>query len=209
MKVIKGNKDIKIFEESLKKGNGGKIILDFCKSLTKEEILPNQFQYNKKDSEGISFNDYNNKSNSMQSRVEINENFAFSPFATLRKTSLNNQINGSEVNKDNIYNNLSNFSNININDEIKNLENNNNKELKTIAINDKYSPNKENGLEIKSQKTQNIQEIETKNDTKINFDCPLNSFQETFNSSSIRKNDESLYNFLSEIGQEKYYSIFI
>ena len=206
-----GNKDIKIFEESLKKGNGGKIILDFCKSLTKEEMLPNQFQYNKKDSEGLSFNDYNNKSNLMQSKVEINENFAFSPFATLRKTSLNNQINGSEVNKDNIkdniYNNSNNFSNININDEIKNLENNNNKELKTLKINNKYSPNKENGLEIKSQKTQNIQEIETKNDTKINFDCPLNSSQETFNSSDMRKNDESLYNFLSEIRKEKYYSI--
>ena len=157
-----GNKDIKIFEESLKKGNGGKIILDFCKSLTKEEMLQNQFQYNKKDSEGLSFNDYNNKSNLMQSKVEINENFAFSPFATLRKTSLNNQINGSEVNKDNIkdniYNNSNNFSNININDEIKNLENNNNKELKTLKINNKYSPNKENGLEIKSQKTQNIQD---------------------------------------------------
>ena len=85
------DKKNKIFNESLNKGNGSKVILDFCKSLTKEEMQQNQFQYHKKDSEGISFNDYNNdnKSNSNQSRIEINENFVFSPFATLRKTSLN------------------------------------------------------------------------------------------------------------------------
>ena len=204
------DKKNKIFNESLNKGNGSKVILDFCKSLTKEEMQQNQFQYHKKDSEGISFNDYNNdnKSNSNQSRIEINENFAFSPFATLRKTSLNNQINGSEINKDNINNNSSNFSNMNIN-EIKNLEkiDNNDKANNSSKIINEYSAIKENSLEIKSQKSQNIKEIETKNNTKVNFDCPLNSSQDTFNSSFIRKNDESLYQFLFEIRQENYYSI--
>ena len=204
------DKKNKIFNESLNKGNGSKVILDFCKSLTKEEMQQNQFQYHKKDSEGISFNDYNNdnKSNSNQSRIEINENFAFSPFATLRKTSLNNQINGSEINKDNINNNSSNFSNMNIN-EIKNLEkiDNNDKANNSSKIINEYSAIKENSLEIKSQKSKNINEIETKNNTKVNFDCPLNSSQDTFNSSFIKKNDESLYQFLFEIRQENYYSI--
>ena len=233
------NKKDKIFNENLNFGNGKINIYDFCKSLTKEEMNQNQFQYLKKDSEGISSNnDYNNinKSNTIQSKIEPNENFAFSPFASLKKP-LNNQLNGSELNITN-NNNSNNFNNFNINKEIKNIEKQNIKEYKTLSTSspkiNKYNVLKENNIEIKSQKSQTLEEINkknkiynrnnrninkfnqnlsetnlnnfsTKNNTKINLDCPLNSTQDVFN--SFHKSQDSLNKFLSEIRLEKYYSL--
>ena len=242
---IKSEDDKKdnLFNGHLNKGNGGKIILDFCKSLTKEETLYSKFQYNKKDSEGISSNnDFNNinKTNTIQSKIETNENFIFSPFSSLKKP-LNNKLNGSEINIENNSNYESNnYSNININNEIKAIENKNIKELKTLNISspiiNKNNSIKENNIEIKPQKSQiipennqkqiiynknnknrnrinanisdgNLNNISTKNNTKINLDCPLNSSEETFNSSQMIKSQDSLYKFLSEIHQENYYSL--
>ena len=206
--------------------NGGKIIIDFCKSLTKEDMFQNKFQYNKKESD-ISSNNENN----IQSKIETNDNFIFSPFTSLKKT-LNNQINGSELNKDN-YNNINSndFSNININNEIKNQEKNNIKKYKTLNISspniNKYESIKENNIEILSQKSQSIKErdsnilniddfnmsitnidnINTNNTEKINFDCPINSSEETSTSSPIIKQKDSLNIFLSEIRLEHYYSL--
>ena len=236
------NKKDVIFNENLSKGNGGKIILDFCKSLTKDEMFHSQFQYNKKDAEGISSNtDYNNinKTNTIQSKIETNENFIFSPFASLKKP-LNNKLNGSELNIDNNNFHSNNYCNININNEIKNLENQNIKEYKTLNTSspniNKYNNIKENNKEIESQKSQTIEEINqkniiynrnnknlnkinqnlsetnlnntsTKNNTKINLDCPLNSSQESLKSSQTVKSHDSLYKFLSEIHQENYYPL--
>ena len=235
------NKKDKIFNENINintnRGNGKINIIDFCKSLTKEEINQNKYQYIKKDSEGSSNNnDYNNinKSNINQSKIEQNENFAFSPFSSLKKP-LNNKLNGSEININNNHNS-NNFNNININNEIKNQKNQNIKEYKTLAISspkiNKYDTIKENNIEIKSQKSQTIEEINkknkiihnrnrnkliqnfsetnlnnisTKNNTKINLDCPLNSTQEISN--SCLKIQDSLNKFLSEIRLEKYYSL--
>ena len=235
------NKKDKIFNENINintnRGNGKINIIDFCKSLTKEEINQNKYQYIKKDSEGSSNkNDYNNinKSNINQSKIEQNENFAFSPFSSLKKP-LNNKLNGSEININNNHNS-NNFNNININNEIKNQKNQNIKEYKTLAISspkiNKYDTIKENNIEIKSQKSQTIEEINkknkiihnrnrnkliqnfsetnlnnisTKNSTKINLDCPLNSTQEISN--SCLKIQDSLNKFLSEIRLEKYYSL--
>jgi hypothetical protein len=66
-------------ENMIKKGN--KIIMDFCKSLNKEDIFQNKFQYNKKESDISSNND-----NNIQSKIETNDNFIFSPFTSLKKT---------------------------------------------------------------------------------------------------------------------------
>ena len=151
------NKKDKIFNENINintnRGNGKINIIDFCKSLTKEEINQNKYQYIKKDSEGSSNNnDYNNinKSNINQSKIEQNENFAFSPFSSLKKP-LNNKLNGSEININNNHNS-NNFNNININNEIKNQKNQNIKEYKTLAISspkiNKYDAIKENNIEI-------------------------------------------------------------
>ena len=234
------NKNDKKINDNNNIGNGGKMILDFCKSLIKEEIYHNQVQYNKKESDGISDNDYNNinKTNTIQSKIEANENFIFSPFASLKKT-LNNKLNGSELNIDNNINS-NNLSNININNEIKNLQKENIKEYKTLNIsspdNHKYNTIKENIIETKSQNSQIIQGINqldnisngnrknlehynpnfseanlinfsTKNNTKINLDCPINSSEETANSFSIIEPQDSLYKFLSEIQLESYYSL--
>ena len=211
-------------ENMIKKGN--KIIMDFCKSLNKEDIFQNKFQYNKKESDISSNND-----NNIQSKIETNDNFIFSPFTSLKKT-LNSQINGSEINKDiNNNKNSNEFSNININDEIKNIEKNNIKKYKTLNISspiiNKYESIKENNIEILSQKSQSIKErdsnilniddfnmsitnidnINTNNTEKINFDCPINSSEETSTSSPIIKQKDSLNIFLSEIRLEHYYSL--
>ena len=235
---IKSEDDKKSNEkEIINTGNGGKIILDFCKSLKKEDIYQNQAQYNKKDSDCISNNDLNNinKTNTFQSKIETNDNFIFSPFASLKKT-LNNQLNGSEININNDYN-QNNLSNININNEIKNLEIQNIKENKTLNISssniNKHNTINENNIEIKTQKSQiiperntfpnrnnknlkniipllseaNLNNITTKNNTKINLDCPIDSSDDSFNYNSMNKSQDSLYKFLSEIRLEQYYNL--
>ena len=182
-----------------KNRNGGKIIMDFCKSLTKEDMVQNNIKYDKKYSESISFNDINNnnikKSNIIQSQVENTDNFVFSPFASLKKP-LNNQLNGSEINIDN-YNNINpnNLSNININKEIKKLEKQKPKEYKTINTSSpdvfKYNPIKESNIEIISQKSQSIKglnsniidknnRISQKNNTNLS-ETNLNNFSSKTN----------------------------
>ena len=228
-KIINDNKlnfnknDVKINENSRK---GGKIIMDFCKSLTNNAIFQNKFQYNKKESDIISNND-----NNVQYKIEANDNFIFSPFTSLKK-EINNQINGSEINIDDSNKNSNNFSNININNEIKEKENTNIKKNKTLNISSpnftKYDAIKENNIEIISQKSQTIKERDsnilniddfnlsiTNIDNsipnkleKINFDCPIHSSDETdVSSPAIKPNKDPLNLFLSEIQLEKYYSL--
>ena len=230
---IKSENDIinNKYNDNISKGNGLKRILDFNKSLKKEEIFQNPI-LNKKESEPISNydNDNENKSNIFQSKIDNNENFNFSPFVSLKKT-VNNQINGSEINIDNI-------NNININNEIENQ--------KSLIIktdpqdNNKNNNINENNNDIISQKSEEIQQLNSaniipnkflinKNDNpnninivkseaninngitkkfnKLNLDCPINSSQETSISSPIKKPQDSLYKFLSEIRLENYYSI--
>ena len=221
-KIINENKlnnnknDVKTNENNKK---GGKIIMDFCKSLTNNDIFQNKFQYNKKESDIISNND-----NNVQYKIEANDNFIFSPFTSLKK-EINNQINGSEINIDDFNKNSNNFSNININNEIKEKENTNIKKNKTLNISDAI---KENNIEIISQKSQTIKERDsnilniddfnlsiTNIDNsipnkleKINFDCPIHSSDETdVSSPTIKPNKDPLNLFLSEIQLEKYYSL--
>ena len=223
---IKSENDKNNFKKNEKNiRNGGKIIMDFCKSLTKEDLFQNKFQQNKNESDIVSNNDIN-----IQSKLEANDNFIFSPFASLKKT-LNNQINGSEINID-MHNNINSkdFSNININNEIKNQNNNSIKKYKTLNISspnlNKYESIKENNIEIISQKSQTIKErdlnllnkddfdisltnIDNLNQNKaekINFDCPINSSEETSASSPVINPKDSLSIFLSEIRLEHYYS---
>ena len=228
-KIINENKlnnnknDVKTNENNRK---GGKIIMDFCKSLTNNDIFQNKFQYNKKESDIISNND-----NNVQYKIEANDNFIFSPFTSLKK-EINNQINGSEINIDDSNKNSNNFSNININNEIKEKENTNIKKNKTLNISSpnftKYDAIKENNIEIISQKSQTIKErdsnilniddfnlsiINIDNSIpnkleKINFDCPIHSSDETdVSSPAIKPNKDPLNLFLSEIQLEKYYSL--
>ena len=228
-KIINENKlnnnknDVKTNENNRK---GGKIIMDFCKSLTNNDIFQNKFQYNKKESDIISNND-----NNVQYKIEANDNFIFSPFTSLKK-EINNQINGSEINIDDFNKNSNNFSNININNEIKEKENTNIKKNKTLNISSpnftKYDAIKENNIEIISQKSQTIKERDsnilniddfnlsiTNIDNsipnkleKINFDCPIHSSDETdVSSPTIKPNKDPLNLFLSEIQLEKYYSL--
>ena len=228
-KIINENKlnnnknDIETNENNRK---GGKIIMDFCKSLTNNDIFQNKFQYNKKESDIISNND-----NNVQYKIEANDNFIFSPFTSLKK-EINNQINGSEINIDDSNKNSNNFSNININNEIKEKENTNIKKNKTLNISSpnftKYDAIKENNIEIISQKSQTIKERDsnklniddfnlsiTNIDNsipnkleKINFDCPIHSSDETdVSSPAIKPNKDPLNLFLSEIQLEKYYSL--
>ena len=228
-KIINENKlnnnknDVKTNENNRK---GGKIIMDFCKSLTNNDIFQNKFQYNKKESDIISNND-----NNVQYKIEANDNFIFSPFTSLKK-EINNQINGSEINIDDSNKNSNNFSNININNEIKEKENTNIKKNKTLNISSpnftKYDAIKENNIEIISQKSQTIKEkdsnilnIDDFNSSitnidnsipnkleKINFDCPIHSSDETdVSSPAIKPNKDPLNLFLSEIQLEKYYSL--
>ena len=230
---IKSENDIinNKYNDNISKGNGLKRILDFNKSLKKEEIFQNPI-LNKKESEPVSNydNDNENKSNIFQSKIDNNENFNFSPFVSLKKT-VNNQINGSEINIDNI-------NNININNEIENQ--------KSLIIktdpqdNNKNNNINENNNDIISQKSEEIHQLNSaniipnkflinKNDNpnninivkseaninngitkkfnKLNLDCPINSSQETSISSPIKKPQDSLYKFLSEIRLETYYSI--
>ena len=227
-KIINENKlnnnknDVKTNENNRK---GGKIIMDFCKSLTNNDIFQNKFQYNKKESDIISNND-----NNVQYKIEANDNFIFSPFTSLKK-EINNQINGSEINIDDSNKNSNNFSNININNEIKEKENTI-KKNKTLNISSpnftKYDAIKENIIEIISQKSQTIKERDsnilniddfnlsiTNIDNsipnkleKINFDCPIHSSDETdVSSPAIKPNKDPLNLFLSEIQLEKYYSL--
>ena len=228
-KIINENKlnnnknDVKTNENNRK---GGKIIMDFCKSLTNNDIFQNKFQYNKKESDIISNND-----NNVQYKIEANDNFIFSPFTSLKK-EINNQINGSEINIDDSNKNSNNFSNININNEIKEKENTNIKKNKTLNISSpnftKYDAIKENNIEIISKKSQTIKERDsnilniddfnlsiTNIDNsipnkleKINFDCPIHSSDETdVSSPAIKPNKDPLNLFLSEIQLEKYYSL--
>ena len=228
-KIINENKlnnnknDVKTNENNRK---GGKIIMDFCKSLTNNDIFQNKFQYNKKESDIISNND-----NNVQYKIEANDNFIFSPFTSLKK-EINNQINGSEININDSNKNSNNFSNININNEIKEKENTNIKKNKTLNISSpnftKYDAIKENNIEIISQKSQTIKERDsnilniddfnlsiTNIDNsipnkleKINFDCPIHSSDETdVSSPAIKPNKDPLNLFLSEIQLEKYYSL--
>ena len=228
-KIINENKlnnnknDVKTNENNRK---GGKIIMDFCKSLTNNDIFQNKFQYNKKESDIISNND-----NNVQYKIEANDNFIFSPFTSLKK-EINNQINRSEINIDDSNKNSNNFSNININNEIKEKENTNIKKNKTLNISSpnftKYDAIKENNIEIISQKSQTIKERDsnilniddfnlsiTNIDNsipnkfeKINFDCPIHSSDETdVSSPAIKPNKDPLNLFLSEIQLEKYYSL--
>ena len=175
--------------------NGGKIIQDFCKSLTKEEILQNKVQYIKKESEGSSIDI--NQSNNIQSKVDTNDNFAFSPLASLKKT-LNNKLNGSEININSLNNiNSSNLSNMNINNELKKQENQIIMENKTINISspiiNKYNPNKENYTEIQSQKSKMIPEINSRvinnKNKKNNFHhINTNLSEANLNNISTKKN---------------------
>ena len=213
-KIINENKlnnnknDVKTNENNRK---GGKIIMDFCKSLTNNDIFQNKFQYNKKESDIISNND-----NNVQYKIEANDNFIFSPFTSLKK-EINNQINGSEINIDDSNKNSNNFSNININNEIKEKENTNIKKNKTLNISSpnftKYDAIKENNIEIISQKSQTIKERDSnilniddfnlsitnlENSIpnkleKINFDCPIHSSDETdVSSPAIKPNKKTL-----------------
>ena len=175
--------------------NGGKIIQDFCKSLTKEEILQNKVQYIKKESEGSSIDI--NQSNNIQSKVDTNDNFAFSPLASLKKI-LNNKLNGSEININSLNNiNSSNLSNMNINNELKKQENQIIMENKTINISspiiNKHNPNKENYTEIQSQKSKMIPEINSRvinnKNKKNNFHhINTNLSEANLNNISTKKN---------------------
>ena len=49
--------------------------------------------------------------------------------------------------------------------------------------------------------------ITTKNNTKINLDCPIDSSDDSFNYNSMGKSQDSLYKFLSEIRLEQYYNL--
>ena len=222
-KINNNKNDVKTNENNRK---GGKIIMDFCKSLTNNDIFQNKFQYNKKESDIISNND-----NNVQYKIEANDNFIFSPFTSLKK-EINNQINGSEINIDDSNKNSNNFSNININNEIKEKENTNIKKNKTLNISSpnftKYDAIKENNIEIISQKSQTIKERDSNilniDDfnlsianidnsipnklEKINFDCPIHSIDETdVSSPAIKPKKDPLNLFLSEIQLEKYYSL--
>ena len=56
-----------------------------------------------------------------------------------------------------------------------------------------------------SQASQN--NINSKTNSKFDFNCPVNISEETVNSSTMKSSKDALYKFLSEIRMEKYYQI--
>ena len=127
--------DFKNNNDNNMKGNGQNIDFNYSSSIDKERgIYNNNINnddndiLNKQDSGGIcNYKNNNfNQSNTYKDQPDINQDFTFSPFTTLKKP-LNKQDNGSEINNNSKMNN--NSKNVSINNEInsqnKNISKNN------------------------------------------------------------------------------------
>ena len=99
------------------------------------------------------------------------------------------------------------MENLNQNLESNNLSNSNNENLiNNIA---RSTPTKSNNINsINSNLSQASQNnINTKTNSKFDFNCPVNISEDTINSSIEKIPRDPLYKFLSEIRMEKYYDI--
>ena len=225
--------------ENMIKRNGQNFGFDHSTSISKKQDNYNQIGndiLNNQDYGRINNYENNNNihSNIYRPEPEINQDFVFSPFTTL-KEPLNKKTNGIEnnlnnSNKINILNNQNstNINNININNKNgnKNNINNNSQTLKrSNALNNNNLKNVNNNKNIKSNNNYTINESNflnsnntdlsqvsqnnknSKKKPRINLDCPISLSQDTLISSTIKVSKDPLLSFLSEIRMEKYYDI--
>ena len=195
-------------KESIIKENGQSINFDNYASLHKKQEYYDNDNLNK--NEFIGFSNYRNsninQSNEFRPQIEFNQDFAFSPFTTL-KEPLNKKSNGSDVNVNNSKitnllnnNNLNISNNININNEI---DSNNNKITENINNNSKFpSLKRTNALNEKSLSNSNINiNINTINNLSLS-ESNNNNFNKNIKSSSnFNKNNGSIYANLSKVSQ--------
>ena len=195
-------------KESIIKENGQSINFDNYASLHKKQEYYDNDNLNKNEFIGVSNyrNSNINQSNEFRPQIEFNQDFAFSPFTTL-KEPLNKKSNGSDVNVNNSKitnllnnNNLNISNNININNEI---DSNNNKITENINNNSKFSSLKRtNALNEKSLSNSNINiNINTINNLSLS-ESNNNNFNKNIKSSSnFNKNNGSIYANLSKVSQ--------
>ena len=247
------------------KENGQNLKFDYNNSLNKEKNGNNEIQNSYKREETFGLYNYDNinntnlnQSNSYRPQPEFNQDFAFSPLATL-KEPLNKKGNGSEdnnINSNNSINNnnSNNINTVKINNEIISeniklpdiINNNDNKSInlkrcdalkdnKKQNINLSANSNLSNSTLSNNQNNENIinhiarstptksnninafninlsqasqNNINSKTNSKFNFNCPVNTSEDSVNTSTTKNPKDSLYKFLSEIRMEKYYDIF-
>ena len=202
-------------KENIIKENGQSIHFDNYSSLYKREEYDNYNNgiLNKNESIGTSNyrNSNINQSNEFKPQIEFIQDFAFSPFTTL-KEPLNKKINGSEINVNNSNNNnilnnnyLNISNNININKEIdsnnkkitENINNynissnSNSSSLKRVnALNDKFL--KSSNINVNTNSINNLSISESNN---INHNKNIKS------SPNFNKNNGSIYTNLSKVSQ--------
>ena len=195
-------------KESIIKENGQSINFDNYASLHKKQEYYDNDNLNK--NEFIGFSNYRNsninQSNEFRPQIEFNQDFAFSPFTTL-KEPLNKKSNGSDVNVNNSKitnllnnNNLNISNNININNEI---DSNNNKITENINNNSKFSSLKRtNALNEKSLSNSNINfNINNINNLSLSESNNNNCNKNIKSSSNFNKNNGSIYANLSKVSQ--------
>ena len=195
-------------KESIIKENGQSINFDNYASLHKKQEYYDNDNLNK--NEFIGFSNYRNsninQSNEFRPQIEFNQDFAFSPFTTL-KEPLNKKSNGSDVNVNNSKitnllnnNNLNISNNININNEI---DSNNNKITENINNNSKFpSLKRTNALNEKSLSNSNINfNINNINNLSLSESNNNNCNKNIKSSSNFNKNNGSIYANLSKVSQ--------
>ena len=195
-------------KESIIKENGQSINFDNYASLHKKQEYYDNDNLNK--NEFIGFSNYRNsninQSNEFRPQIEFNQDFAFSPFTTL-KEPLNKKSNGSDVNVNNSkITNLLNNNNLNISNNIKinnEIDSNNNKITENINNNSKFSSLKRtNALNEKSLSNSNINfNINNINNLSLSESNNNNCNKNIKSSSNFNKNNGSIYANLSKVSQ--------
>ena len=202
-------------KESIIKENGQSINFDNYASLHKKEKYDNYNNGNLNKNESIGVSNYRNsnisQSNEFRPQIEFNQEFAFSPFTTL-KEPLNIKNNGSEVNVNNSNNiNILNNSNLNVSNNINiinEIDSNNNKITENINnynISNKSkssSLKRTNALNEKSLSNGNINaNINTINSLSLSESNNINNNKNIKSSPNFNKNNGSIYGNLSKVSQ--------
>ena len=201
--------------ENIIKENGQSVNFDNYASLHKKEKYDNYNNGNLNKNESIGVSNYRNsnisQSNEFRPQIEFNQEFAFSPFTTL-KEPLNIKNNGSEVNVNNSNNiNILNNNNLNVSNNINiinEIDSNNNKITENINnynISNKSkssSLKRTNALNEKSLSNGNINaNINTINSLSLSESNNINNNKNIKSSPNFNKNNGSIYGNLSKVSQ--------
>ena len=202
-------------KENIIKENGQSINFDNYSSYHKKEEYNNYNNGNLNKNESLGVSNYRNssinQSNEFRPQIDFNQDFAFSPFTTL-KEPLNRKSNGSEVNVNNSnkINNLNNYNlgvsnNININNEIDSNNKKINENIYNYNINNNSkssSLKRSNALNDKSLNNSNINvSINNINNLSLSESNNINHNKNIKSNPNFNKNNGSIYTDLSKVSQ--------